>query len=154
MIDRKDYEASDIYFGDILNGRNSSQSDLPSRVWNNITSNCDFNNNGTSGDVYDIMITQMYVLIKTGESNSNSGGSYNYDSNMGALWDMNTSRSGDVNGDGEVDMADAVLIMQYLANPDKYQLTDSAMYNADVEGDCDGLNLNDASTIQRRLLDL
>ena len=154
VIDRKDYEASDIYFGDILNGRNASQSDLSSRVWNNITSNCDFNNNGTSGDVYDIMITQMYVLIKTGESNSNSGGSYNYDSNMGILWDMNTSRSGDVNGDGEVDMADAVLIMQYLANPDKYQLTDSAMYNADVEGDCDGLNLNDASSIQRRLLNL
>ncbi len=154
VIDRKDYEASDIYFGDILNGRNASQSELSSRVWNNITSNCDFNNNGTSGDVYDIMITQMYVLIKTGDSSPNSGGSYNYDSNMGILWDMNNSRSGDVNGDGEVDMADAVLIMQHIANPDKFQLTDSAMYNADVEGDCDGLNLNDASAIQRRLLDL
>lgn len=154
VIDRSDYEASDIYFGDILNGRNASQSELPSRVWNNITSNCDFNNNGTSGDVYDIMITQMYVLINTGESSSSSGGSYNYDSNMGILLDINNPRSGDVNGDGEVDMADAVLIMQYLANPDKYQLTDSAMYNADVEGDCDGLNTSDASAIQRRLLNL
>lgn len=154
VIDRSDYEASDVYFGDILNGRNASQSALPPRIWNNITSNCDFNNNGTSGDVYDIMITQMYVLIKTGESNSSSGGSYNYDSNMGMLWDIDSSRSGDVNGDGEVDMADAVLIMQYLANPDKYQLTDAAMFNADVEGDCDGLNSNDASAIQRRLLDL
>jgi len=154
IIDRSDYEASDIYFGDILNGRNASQSQLSARIWNNITSNCDFNNNGTSGDVYDIMITQMYVLIKTGDSNSSSGGSYNYDSNMGILWDIDNPDSGDVNGDGEVDMADAVLIIQFLANPDKYQLTDAAKFNADVDGNCDGLNSNDASAIQRRLLDL
>ena len=64
------------------------------------------------------------------------------------------SVTGDVNGDGEVDMADAVLIMQFLANPDKYQLTDSAKFNADVDGGCNGINSNDASAIQRLLLNL
>lgn len=155
VIDRKDYEASDIYFGDILNGRNSSKSELPTRVWNNITTNCDFNNNGTSGDVYDIMITQMFVLINNSElDEARSGSSYNYDSNMGILIDTDIPRSGDVNGDGEVDMADAVLIMQFLADPDKYQLTDSAKFNADVDGGCNGINSNDASAIQRLLLNL
>jgi len=155
VIDRKDYEASDIYFGDILNGRNASKSELPPRIWNNITTNCDFNNNGTSGDVYDIMITQMFVLINSSESGeARSGSSYNYDSNMGILIDDDIPRSGDVNGDGEVDMADAVLIMQFLADPDKYQLTDSAKFNADVDGGCNGINSNDASAIQRLLLNL
>lgn len=151
VIDRRDYEDSDTYFGDILNGRDSSQSRLPQKVWNNITTSCDFNGNGTSGDVYDIMITQMYVLVNAPESFA-SDSSYNYGSSMGMLADI--IHSGDVNGDGEVDMADAVLIMQYLADPVKYPLTDQALFNADVHGGCNGIDLNDAAAIQRRLLEL
>lgn len=151
VIDRRDYEDSDTYFGDILNGRDASHSRLPDMVWSNIASNCDFSGNGTSGDVYDIMITQMYVLVNSPQG-FGSDSSYNYGSSMGMLADI--IHSGDVNGDGEIDMADAVLIIQYLADPIKYPLTDEALFNADVHGSCNGVDLSDAAAIQRSLLEL
>ena len=66
--------------------------------------------------------------------------------------------SGDANGDGTVDMADAVLIMQALANPNKYGLngtdprhiTENGLKYADTDGD--GLTVNDAQHIQLYLL--
>lgn len=64
-----------------------------------------------------------------------------------ALW-------GDANCDGEVNMADAVLIMQYLANPDTYGLnkpdgiTEKGKANADVASHGDGITNNDALEIQ------
>ena len=67
---------------------------------------------------------------------------------------------GDANLDGQVDMADAVLIMQALANPNKYgrngshprYLTGLGILNADVDGD--GLTVGDAQAIQMKLLGL
>ncbi|MBR5682839.1 MAG: cellulase family glycosylhydrolase [Ruminococcus sp.] len=66
---------------------------------------------------------------------------------------------GDANCDGTIDMGDAVLIMQALANPNKYGLkgtdknhiTDEGLKNADVEGS-NGLSNNDAQAIQLYLL--
>ena len=75
--------------------------------------------------------------------------------------DENTSiTKGDANCDGQVDMADAVLIMQALANPNKYgldgtaevHLTEQGKANADMEGD--GLTVGDAQAIQKILLGL
>ena len=75
--------------------------------------------------------------------------------------DLNAdSLGGDVNCDNDVDMADAVLIMQALANPDKYgengsdenHLTALGRTNADIEGDEDGMTNRDALAIQKRLL--
>ena len=68
--------------------------------------------------------------------------------------------SGDVNCDNEVDMADAVLIMQALANPNKYgengtaenHLTEQGKINANMDGD--GLTVGDAQIIQKKLLGL
>ena len=54
---------------------------------------------------------------------------------------------GDANEDGEVDISDAVLIMQSLANPDMYKLTEQGKKNADVVGN-DGISTNDALAIQ------
>ncbi|WP_296582724.1 dockerin type I repeat-containing protein, partial [Ruminococcus sp.] len=67
---------------------------------------------------------------------------------------------GDVNCDDEVDMADAVLIMQALANPNKYgidgtaehHLTEQGKTNGDMNGD--GLTVGDAQAIQKKLLGL
>ena len=67
---------------------------------------------------------------------------------------------GDSNCDYEVDMADAVLIMQALANPDKYgldgtaenHLTEQGNLNGDMDGD--GLTVGDAKAIQKNLLAL
>ena len=59
---------------------------------------------------------------------------------------------GDANGDGGVDMGDVVLIMQSLANPDKYTLTEPGIYNADVSEAGGGITANDALAIQKFLL--
>lgn len=67
---------------------------------------------------------------------------------------------GDANGDGELDMSDAVLIMQALANPNKYgtsgtsptHITAAGFKYADTDGN--GLTVNDALRIQKFLLGL
>nr|AEV58896.1 scaffoldin C [Ruminococcus flavefaciens] len=69
---------------------------------------------------------------------------------------------GDVNCDGTVDMGDAVLIMQSLANPNKYGLngsdskhiTEQGKLNGDVDEEVKGLTSNDALKIQKYLLKL
>ena len=67
---------------------------------------------------------------------------------------------GDTNCDGKVELADAILIMQSLANPDKYglsgsndkHLTDQGKLNGDVDSSTAGLTSNDALKIQEFLL--
>ena len=68
--------------------------------------------------------------------------------------------AGDANCDGQVDMSDIVLIMQSLANPDKYGLkgsdknhiTAQGEKNADVDTSSKGVTSNDALRIQEFLL--
>lgn len=61
---------------------------------------------------------------------------------------------GDANCDYEVNMADAVLVMQAQANPDIYGvgkpdgITEQGVKNADVSGSGDGMTILDAQTIQ------
>lgn len=62
--------------------------------------------------------------------------------------------AGDANGDGVIDMADAVLIMQSLANPDKYMIAAENALNADVSGRGNGITTSDALAIQKYLLGL
>ena len=67
---------------------------------------------------------------------------------------------GDTNCDGQIDMADAVLVMQSLANPNKYglegtaevHLTEQGKFNGDLDGD--GITVGDAQAIQKILLGL
>ena len=67
---------------------------------------------------------------------------------------------GDANCDKEVNMADAVLIMQAISNPDKYGkgkpdgISDKGEKNGDVDGDGDGLTNKDALRIQKYKLGL
>lgn len=69
---------------------------------------------------------------------------------------------GDANCNGEVDLSDAVLIMQYLSNPSKYgekgsdkgHMTEQGKINADVAGKGDGVTNLDALAIQRYQLKL
>ena len=69
--------------------------------------------------------------------------------------------AGDANCDNMVDLSDVVLIMQSLANPNKYgtegtdehHLTEQGAANSDVEGR-NGVTANDALAIQRYLLHL
>ena len=69
---------------------------------------------------------------------------------------------GDANVDGEVSLSDAVLIMQSLANPDKYgtkgtdktHLTAQGEKNADCESAGNGITNKDALAIQKYMLKL
>ena len=70
---------------------------------------------------------------------------------------------GDANCDGQVNMADAVLVMQSVSNPDKYGLgkkdgiSDKGQKNADVawsDGKADGITNADALKIQQFKLNL
>lgn len=61
-------------------------------------------------------------------------------------------RNGDSNGDGETDIADAVLIMQSITNPDKYKLTEDGIFNADVYDTGDGVTNMDSLQIQKWLI--
>ena len=53
---------------------------------------------------------------------------------------------GDANDDGTVNVADAVAILQYIANQEKYPLKSAA--NADCDGEA-GITGNDAVTVQK-----
>ena len=73
---------------------------------------------------------------------------------------LKVTMTGDTNCDGQLDMGDAVLIMQALANPNKYgedgsaenHLTAQGKVNGDMDGD--GLTVGDAQKIQKKLLGL
>ena len=67
---------------------------------------------------------------------------------------------GDANCDGTVDMADAVLIMQYIVNPNRYgqngtdekHITVQGLANADVNEKGNGVTSGDARAVQSYLL--
>ena len=61
-------------------------------------------------------------------------------------------KAGDANCDGTVELADAILIMQSLANPNKYVITEQGKLNGDVDKSTTGLTSNDALKIQEFLL--
>ncbi|MDE5558627.1 MAG: cellulase family glycosylhydrolase [Ruminococcus sp.] len=55
---------------------------------------------------------------------------------------------GDANEDGDVNVSDAVLIMQALSNPDEYKLSEYGLKAGDVIGNGDGVTAKDALVIQ------
>ncbi|MBP5380046.1 MAG: dockerin type I repeat-containing protein, partial [Ruminococcus sp.] len=74
--------------------------------------------------------------------------------------EIKAEKYGDANCDGDIDMSDVVLIMQYLANPNKYGLngsdpkhiTEKGLANGDVDKSSEGITANDALRIQEYLL--
>ena len=59
-----------------------------------------------------------------------------------------SKRYGDANLDGNVTIADATAILQYIGNRDKYMLEPDGVLNADVDGNA-GITPNDALVIQK-----
>ncbi|MCR5599514.1 MAG: glycoside hydrolase family 9 protein [Ruminococcus sp.] len=74
--------------------------------------------------------------------------------------DVKVTKAGDANCDTKVDMSDVVLIMQALANPNKYgitgseksHLTEQGAANADVDTSIKGVTAGDSLKIQEFLL--
>ena len=54
---------------------------------------------------------------------------------------------GDVNNDGKVTVADAVAVLQYVANKDKFNLSEQLLDNAAVYNRGDGVTARDALSI-------
>ncbi|MDE7138086.1 MAG: hypothetical protein K2O29_06460 [Ruminococcus sp.] len=165
VVDYKDYFDSNIYFDDLINSRTAAESILPADVWNNLANNCDFNNNGTSGDIYDITTVQMYVVRfadeiedfnesynkyveSLGETPENIPVTVSYEDNVKTFLSLDVKRSGNANNDDDVNIADSVLVMQSIANPDNYKLTTKGKFNADVYNTGDGITCSDALEIQ------
>jgi len=59
---------------------------------------------------------------------------------------------GDASDNGKVLLNDAVLVLQYLGNPDQYKLSAQGLANADVCNPGDGVTNKDALSIQRYIL--
>ena len=57
--------------------------------------------------------------------------------------------SGDVNGNGKLDLGDALAILQYIANSSKYPLSEEAIKQADVYNTGNGITPMDALAIQQ-----
>ncbi|MBO4877268.1 MAG: beta-mannosidase [Ruminococcus sp.] len=55
---------------------------------------------------------------------------------------------GDANLDKKITVADAVAVLQYIANQNKYALSEQALINADIDGEA-GITGGDAITIQK-----
>ncbi|MDO4864360.1 MAG: dockerin type I repeat-containing protein, partial [Ruminococcus sp.] len=60
-----------------------------------------------------------------------------------------STAAGDANLDGYVTVSDAVAILQYIANKDKYSLKEQGRLNGDVFNRGDGLTAADALSIQK-----
>ncbi len=150
VVDRKDYNTASDYIFEVAARTNNSKMKIPADVWKNINSNCDFNQNGTSGDIYDIFFAQIFVLLNEDKDTNDTGTDKTVTEKSSNIDPY--ALDGDVNCDGTVDMADAVLIMQYLSNPSKFQLTDRGRLNGDVDGKNNGITLTDVLVIQNRLL--
>ena len=57
---------------------------------------------------------------------------------------------GDANCDGKTDVADAVLILQSITNPDQYTISDEGKINSDVYNVGDGITASDALSILKK----
>ncbi len=61
---------------------------------------------------------------------------------------------GDANLDGSVDIADAVALASYVGDMEKNKLTPQGIINGDVQATGNGINANDALTIQQYLANI
>lgn len=91
----------------------------------------------------DYSLTTMLTTTINGEADS-SQVSKNIYTNLEAF------DYGDANCDGNVDISDVVLIKGYTINPEKYLL--AAPFLADITGDGNGVNAQDAVALQQYLL--
>ena len=152
-----------------------SDSALSEDTFTYIKTQFDINNNGISGDGFDIMeamdlineytkkgsIIDLDSLLavynaKNGVSSSDAQktelSEVEHIKFLESFSSEPIRRSGDANNSGSVNMADAVTILCSCCNPDEYALTEWGEFNADVNNTGDGITPGDAAKIQRRLV--
>ena len=107
-----------------------------------------------------ISLNEYYSKYSESEGSNIDGGKTSSGNPMGTdpstSGDTNSTGGnviwGDANEDDEVNLADAVLIMQNIANPSKYNMTEQGKLNGDVDENGDGITPNDAFKIQQFVL--
>ena len=155
VADTEDYQAADEYMTAFFRNETIETTSMPKDIFEKFITDCDFNQNGVSGDIYDIMIAEIYIMYIDGyhpEEETVTTSEFSYQSNLSLLSTLEIDRSGDANCDGGTDLADAIFIMQSMANPDKYQLSQRGRFNADISEPGHGVTADDALEIQNRLL--
>lgn len=140
-------------------GFTDEENELKEKQYEYFKTKCDVNGDGKSGDIYDMILMQCYMLLENDDIfNESACEEFNiseeYKSNYAILNDIDIDRNGDANLDGGMDMGDVVIIMQSQANPDKYELTDKGKFNADLYETGKGVTVNDALQVQKVLLGL
>ena len=122
--------------------------------WERLKTDFDLNKNGISGDIYDAFIGVFYIYAVTDPVLSNEDMDQllegdNYEQNMQILSKLDIERSGDANCDNETGLADALIILQNNANSQKYPLSKTGEFNADVYNTGDGVTPMDALELQK-----
>lgn len=183
IIDEKDY----IYAENTLYSQTHTSENIntvPDEIMDNYIKNFDLDGSGVSGDAMDTEIILEYVSRKCGIDTSdletmawNARGQYTntqladplgtttvpFDSRVTTTVTAAapySSKKGDANCDSDLDLSDAVIVMQALANPNKYDvggtaknpITEQGKLNADVDKSAAGLTVSDALCIQQYLL--
>ena len=116
------------------NAQQPQQNNDWNNQWNNQQQNNDWNNQWNNQQQNNDWNNQW--------NNQQQNNNWNND------WQNNVTQWGDANADNHVDMGDTVYIMQSLANPNKYSLTEQGMYNGDVYNPGSGITNYDAQSLQ------
>ncbi len=132
-----------------------SANEIPTTVINGIGSTATINSTGMSGEIkFSSSDTSIVTVDKSGKITAVGEGTavitveFSDGASIMYVKVVKTGMIGDANDDGKVEIADATLILQYLTNKDDYKLTDTGLYNADVDG-VPGVTANDALVIQK-----
>ena len=126
---------------------NQQQNNDWNNQWNNQQQNNDWNNQWNNQQQNNDWNNQW----NNQQQNNNWNNQWNnqqQNNNWNNDWQNNVTQWGDANGDNNVDMGDTVYIMQSLANPNKYSLTEQGMYNGDVYNPGSGITNYDAQSLQ------
>ena len=124
---------------------------------------CPETNRGSAAEFYEFRVYSKALTAAELASQNTASPAYGPDSKDVQLWldfdniaentieDDNPEAKliGDANDDNDVTVADAVAILQYIGNKDKYKLTDDGKVNADCYNPGDGITAKDALAIQK-----
>lgn len=166
LLDYTDYFDANIYLEEILKNVPAEDSILPEEVRRNFDE-CDLNDNGENGDIYDITIIQMYILKSDAVAPEDIDAAYNeyaeslgikptaklmYSSQYELLTAEQTIIAGDANNNGVVEVADAVYILQNIADPGNTAYARSV--KGETQANCfdpdgSGVDSQDAQAIQQ-----
>ena len=126
---------------------NQQQNNDWNNQWNNQQQNNDWNNQWNNQQQNNDWNNQQNNQQQNNDWN-NQWNNQQQNNNWNNDWQNNVTQWGDANADNHVDMGDTVYIMQSLANPNKYSLTEQGMYNGDVYNPGSGITNYDAQSLQ------